>query len=302
LALGLIHAVEQADFASRAAPAGLGLEPRTSYLARRLTTCFSASGRLRLTEPNSARALLIGDARGALFNGPRPVLSQDISDFPLPLKLAREAHDPGEIAKRLKQLGIRLVVLNYVTSEFAGQQTMPDFAFRPRELARYAGFWERWAEPILPHDPYDLANGGFAFYRIRTVPGAPSPRTRYPFLPGTEALAARMPDEDRPAQIRRLYAIIQFVPRVAHFETRLGALVLEEGGYREAERLLRHGLQCGFEDAGTWGCLGLALKGQHRFAEAAAAFARASQLSPASVEFPRLRDECLETHIVPLIR
>jgi len=292
LALGLVHAVEMADFASRSAPCGLGLEPRAGYLARRLTTFYSAAARLGTTEPKTARALLIGDARGAPFNGPRPTLSQDISDFPLPLKLAREARDPGEIAKRLKQLGVRLVVLNYVTSEFAGQQTMPDFAFRPAELVRYAEFWERWAEPVPPQDPYDLGNGGFAFYRIRSVPTAPS-KMRYPFLPGTEALAARMPDEDRPTQIRRLYAILQFVPRVAHFETRLGALVLEEGDYKEAERLLRRGMECGFDDAGTWGCLGLALKGQRRFASAAAAFERASRLSPGSPEFPRLRDECI---------
>jgi uncharacterized protein HemY len=115
-----------------------------------------------------------------------------------------------------------------------------------------------------------------------------------PFLPGTEALAARIGDEDQEGQIRRLRALLKFVPRVAYFETRLGTLVLKERKFQEAERLLRHGMGCGFDDAGTWGCLGLALKGQRRFREAADAFGRAARLAPDSAEFPRLRDECME--------
>jgi tetratricopeptide (TPR) repeat protein len=305
LTIGLIHAITEADFHANSAPAGLGLESRARFLDRNLTTIRRAAGRMekigqespRIDHASPAgdagrdRLLLIGDCRGSCFTGRRIVLSQYFMDFPLVLKLAREARNPGEIAKKYRQLGIRYVVLNYVTSEYLGSFTGSEFAFRPDELARYAAFWSDWAEPIPPWDKADMANGGFAFYRLRT---APRPGLRpAAFLPGTESMAAPWAGEDLPAQIGRLRAALRAAPGTGFFETRLGAALAETGDFREAESLLRRGMATGPEEAGIWAYLGTALAGQRRWTEAADAFNRAARLRPESAGFPRKRSECL---------
>ena len=86
--------------------------------------------------------------------------------------------------------------------------------------------------------------------------------------------------------------LVSFIPGIGHFETTYGCVLVEAGQYQKAITYIRRGLECGFLDAGPYGCLGLALRGLGRYSEAASAFNRAAELKPEDPAFARLREEC----------
>jgi tetratricopeptide (TPR) repeat protein len=260
-------------------------------LSRTLTTHWQATERWRREAPPGGRVLLVGEARGALFERGGLALSQDGITAPLPLAAAVESVSPDAIARRFRQLGVTHVVLNEVSSEYYGRTALATYRWPPDALVRYRDFCARWLEP-LPADPgRDNLNGGFVWYRVRRAPGARARSMK--FLPGTEGLGARQPGEDKEQLIRRLRTLVEFTGHAGFFENRLGIWLVDAGRWAEAEPWLRAGIAAGFDDAPSWGDLGLALRGKGRNAEAAAAFARAAALDPAEPRHAQYRDECL---------
>ena len=270
--------------------AGLGIEAPGSYTARALTTALDARRRIEADPPR--RLLLLGEPKAALFSRRCLVLSQDAADQPIMLKLARERPDARAIAKAFRQLGISMVVLNYVGSQWKGAATADVFHWDIPQLRKVRSFWARWAQLLPPQDRYDFANGGFAFYRIRKTPAAEEDAS-IPFVPGTEGLADELAGEGREGRKSRLEALVTGVPGVGHFQSTLGCLLVEFGDYRMAVSLLEASRKSGFEDAGTYGCMGLALRELHRYREAAKSFQRAAVLRPEEPAFKRQCDECL---------
>jgi len=269
---------------------GLGIEPAEVYLTRCLTTVLAAARRLERDPP--AKLLLIGEPKGALFSRRSLALSQDVIDLPLMLTITQESHTAERMAIRFKQFGVTMVVLNYVGSQWAGAISAGVLMWRTDELKRAREFWARWGEWLPPQDPYDFAEGGFAFYKIRRTPGV-APNV-LPFVPGTEGLVEWLYNENRDGRRRRLEALVAAVPGVGHFESTLGCVLVECGEYEEAIRWLQRGMRSGFQDSGMHGCMGLALRELHRYREAANSFRKAAELRPEEPKFRRDCEECMK--------
>jgi len=265
----------------------LGVEPEWAYSARRLTTYLPASE--RVATMNAKKILLLGEYRSAYFECVVPTVSQGILDYPVILAIARDSETPERIAVKFKQIGASHVVLNYVGSEWRGGVMAKVFRWNLEQVRRYGDFCARWLEWMPPQDRYDYPSGGFAFYKLRKCPLRCS--FPIPFLPGTEGLVARREGENRLEQKRRLEELVRAVPYAGHFESTLGCVLVEIGDYAGAMAHLRRSMQCGFEDAGSYGCLGFALREMKRYREAADAFRKAALLRP---EEPAFRERCKE--------
>lgn len=292
LASGLLRVVAAADLrgkhnTSRLA-AGLGLEDRDDCRQRLLTYLLTAAQ--RTAKMNIDRTLLVGEARNALFAEHFVTISQYVSDYPIVLKSVRESSTPERIAIKLRQLGLSSLILNYVGSEWQGAASAGRYWWSIDELRRYREYVMHWCEWVPLHSGYDYPNGGFMLFRLGRWRA--SGMEVVPFLPGTEAQAALLFNEEKEDRRRRLERCVAALPGVAHFETTYGCVLVEDGEYKKAVRYLRKGLESGFEDAGTYSCLGLALKALGQYREAARAFSRASELRPEELAFARLTSEC----------
>jgi len=282
---GFIRAIALADSAGparkHALPASLGLETTERFLEENLTGYLGAVRTVAKSGCGTGahRLLLVGDARGAIFSASRITLSQDVPDFSLALRIAREARNAEGIRKRFRQAGITAIALNYVNSARLGilYATLGIY-WTDAELGRYREYFSRYAEQAGPAEPYDFRNGGWAIFRLRATP-APKP-AEFTFLPGTEGLGMRMPGENNVTAILRLRRHIRIAPRVAVFHCRLGGLLAQEKRWKEALAELNAGLAGEYPDAEPYGWRGVTLAALGRKTEALRNFRRAASLMP----------------------
>lgn len=284
LGAGLVHALIAADAdgpnAWRRLAAGAGLESRESFLARTWTTYGRAARRIAdLRRHSSGDLLLVGDTRVFAFGRSGRAIGQDTSDVPLPLRLAREAQTPEALARKIRQEGIGVIVVNYLGMEYAGALYRDFFPWTTAEVARWAACWGRRGEWLDPGADYDELNGGFAVFRIRSTPRE-TPGD-LPFLPGAEGHAARWPGESDQTHERRLRALTAAAPDISLFRTRLGAALVRRGEWEAARVELERGLRSGFDAEGIRRNLARALDGLGRPAGAATQRRRADALRDA---------------------
>lgn len=289
LALGLIESVGAADMSKRMYAVALGLEPEEHYVARMLTTYREAVREVNRICAPSDRILVLGDSRGYGF---RPLaFNRDVEDIPAMLELAREAWTPEEIGKRLRQMGVQWVLLNYVTSEYLSHYTNQVFRWRPEELQRVRVYWGECGEIVWRSARPDGINGGYVLYRLRGREG--NPASLIPFLPGAEAAGIRADEEETAAYAARLERLAEFVPGVVFFEARLATALLNSGRARDAIAVAVRALPCDYpEKEVLYGVQGEAMKRLGRFSEALMAARKAEALNPREPSLVRLREEC----------
>ena len=287
--LGFAETIAATDTSKRSFMAAVGLETECHYLARILTTYDEATREVNRLVPPAERVLLVGDPRGYRF---RPlVFNRDIEDTPVMLELAREAGTADDMRRRLRQMGVRYVLLNYVTSEYLSSFTNQVFRWRPLELKAAWEYWRRYATIVWTSPNPDGIQGGFMLYRLNDEPGPPTPLI--PFLPGAESVGVRRSLEDSRFYVGRLKIVEDFAPGVVYFDVRLATGLLAVGRAREALRLATRDLDSAYpEKECLYGLQGIALQRMRRFKEAAEAFRRAESLKPTERGFSRLREEC----------
>lgn len=288
---GIIVAVAAVDFHRKSFMAAVGLEPGEDYLNRVTTSYREAVVVTGEILPPGLRMIVLGDIRGYGFR--QIAVNRDIVDPPLMLQLARAARSPEEIGKRMRQIGSRYVLLNYVGSEYQGGWLSLVYRWRPAELNRLWEFWRRHGVVVWRGRRSDGVNGGFILYRIERKP-FPPPRT-IPFLPGAEMAAAKLPGENDGEWLDRMLDQARAAPGVAYFDARIAVRLLAAGKPREAHRFASRALGCGYPEEGVVHALrGAALMKAGDYTEAEREFAEAEKLIPSEPSFPRFRQACLD--------
>lgn len=290
LGLGLTGTLGSTDNNERSFHAALGLESATHYRARRLTTYDEATREVNARLRPAERMLVIGDARGWRFD---PVeFNRDVEDTPFMLEFAHNAFSPSGIRRRLRQIGARWVLLNYVTSEYLSPWWSAVRDFQSRELGRVYGFWGSYGEVVWQSPRPDGINGGFVLLRVRDRPGPPP--GVLPYLPGAEGVTQRRADETPEAFRARMIRVDRLAPRVSFFAARIGAAELAAGRPAGALAIVMAARSAAYGEADVLeGIAGLALERLGRFQEAAEAFGRAAGLNPGVDEY-RLRMRACE--------
>lgn len=131
------------------------------------------------------RILTVGEVRALGFGG-RVVYGGALGETPLAWKLSREARDAGEIAKRIRQLGVTTLVYNYVTAIW-NRKYAYKFSWDDAQLGRYLEYCGAFARPVWASDHFDFTGGGYVALALDRRPRAG--REPVPYLPGTELLS-----------------------------------------------------------------------------------------------------------------
>jgi tetratricopeptide (TPR) repeat protein len=188
-------------------------------------------------------------------------------------------------------MGVRYVLLNYVTSEYLSRYWNQVYSWRPEELARAWEYWRRYGEIVWRSARPDGVNGGYVLYRLHDRSGTPP--VLMPFLPGAEMAGIREGSEEVAAYAWRLEMLEQFVSGVVFFEVRRATALLNAGRARDALAVATRALACDYPEQDVLhGVRAEALKRLGRYPEALAAARRAEALQPGERVYVRLREEC----------
>ncbi|MCH7477555.1 MAG: hypothetical protein IIA14_05585, partial [SAR324 cluster bacterium] len=167
----------------------------------------------------------------------------------------------------------------------------PDEVYRRVQAAYREQFGVEWMEPLGFTDQYDIQNGGWCFYRLRSKGGGHTKSMSY--LPGTEGLLAiGKSDATRKGAIEKFEQLVKLAPGVASFRSALGALLVDDRQWQKSVAHLEWGIANGLPLAETHGKFGIALWNLARYWDAEVAFARAATLHPWDRTFRQWRDKC----------
>jgi tetratricopeptide (TPR) repeat protein len=280
LSMGVVQSLAAADFGKRSFGAALGLEGRDAYRGRILTTYHGATKAVNRIVGRRERVLMIGDGRAYGFSP--LVLNRDIEDTPCMLELARSAQRPEEIGKQLREMGVKYLLLNYVSSAYIAVHVNQVFHWKAAEVWRYWEYFRRHATIAWAGESADHTNGGFILYRIGATPRPAA--GMLPFLPGTEGLMAPGGgDADsgrRRIRDRDLDDMLRSYPPVARFYNAVGDTFVSQKHWGIAYRYYRVAAGARAVDDANWYSYGLAATRSGHADEGAAALERARTACP----------------------
>lgn len=129
------------------------------------------------------RVLSIGEWRTYRFPG-RLLVNGVFGETPLVWRLATSSRDVEELGKRVRQMGARRLLFNYVSVDWMSLRYDP-FPWDRRSLRLYVDFCKRHLKVLGRTERCDFINGGFYVYEV--LPRArPDPPATVWFAPGTE--------------------------------------------------------------------------------------------------------------------
>ncbi|MEK7474232.1 MAG: hypothetical protein AAB152_01240 [Candidatus Coatesbacteria bacterium] len=159
------------------------LRPLPASYAGMLTTLGEAHAKVRAVRPG--RLLVLGEGRTHRMPA-RVVYGGTFGETPPPWQLARESRTPAEVRKRVRQLGTRHLLYNYVTIEWVSL-TYRGLLWDDRALRLWVDFCKRYLVPVWRTETSEYFNGGFYLFEIQPRPAKAPPATVW-FAPGTESL------------------------------------------------------------------------------------------------------------------
>ncbi len=171
----------------------------------------------------------------------RAVYGGTTGETPSVWSIVHASRTPGDLDRRIRQLGCRLLLYNFVSADWIAVR-YEGFAWNPRMVA----LWLDWCRGRLVlrwrSDGQDYFNGGFHLYEILDRPLARPPRSVW-FLPGAESLwgeAFRLEGAGR--QVESLAAfrrIMDAWPAIGSARAMVGHAYARLGDQRNAARYLR---------------------------------------------------------------
>ena len=205
--------------------------------------------RWRPGAPRPPRVLSVGEWRTYGFPA-RILFNGMFAEAPLVWSAAREARDVPGVARRMRQYGAGLVMLNYLTVEWQETAYTP-FRWKRGSLRRWVEYCKRYLEFAGSSAGLDNLNGGFHVFRVLARPRS-RPLAAVWFAPGTETAFA----PDRPGYFRAraqealpdYLEVFAMMPDVAHAWNQVGHMfsILED--VPNASRYLREFGETGVQD------------------------------------------------------
>lgn len=240
-----------------------GLERRETYLGRALLPNYEfypMAAQVNARLPARARILLFSDITSYYIERDVVFDTQQVTP-PIALRLARSCATPAALRRRLRQLGLE-VVLHSSVRLMAFEHDCHCLALAPAARACFTAFWRRYA--VL-----EFELGSLKCFRLKSEREASSSRPG-PFVawPGlqeavlAESEAARLSGDLKGARaaVRRL---MTQAPELAEGPLRMAELDARERRLGEAERHLAAARRLG-ADSGSYWMLKAAVKGLER--------------------------------------
>lgn len=149
----------------------------------KLKAVFSTFRTVRdhLTALSPSRVITVADIRVYGLPG-RVIYTGGLGETPLFWKLAHESENGRVFSKKIKQLGARVLVHNFVSKEWIARRYQW-FTWDSRALALYVDYCKQYLSVLIPPDRCDGDNGGFYVYRIHSASLSPAPEHTF-FVPG----------------------------------------------------------------------------------------------------------------------
>ena len=162
------------------------LAPPGRAISGHLSTYGDAIG--MVSEARASRVLTIAELR--TYRIPARVLYGGMmGETPLIWKLARESRDSGHLQRKFRQLGVQVLLYNFVGEWWAAQRNS-FFVWGSREVSLYKEFFKRHFTVSGRTRCCDYRGGGFYVFDYRPRPPARPAETIW-FLPGTEGIYAK---------------------------------------------------------------------------------------------------------------
>jgi tetratricopeptide (TPR) repeat protein len=225
----------------------MALLPASAARSQILTTYGKAIRDLSILNP--PRLLLVGEQRCYLLPG-RIVYNGCLGETPVVWKLARESRTAGELRKKFRQMGVRLVLYNCAGSKWV-QKYSVSFEWTRRMAGLYSEFCRRYLDPAVMPERCDYANGGYYLYRVSDA-GRPRPLDEVFFLPGAEGICYRglglMGAGRYVEAIPWLAEVVRDHPAVMAFRSELAFCHYMAGNFADAYRLFGPPIAKGYID------------------------------------------------------
>ncbi len=246
--------------------------------------------RRRLRPGPGGRILSVGDLRTWGLPG-RVVYGGTLGETPLVWKLVHESPDARRIAVRVRQLGARTLLFNYVNALFVAQYYEP-FPWTLPMLERYSAFVRTNLAVAWSGRQEDFLNGGFLAYAVSWHVHARAEATVM-FLPGTELTmlpALRLRNAGRlPDAIAELRTWTRRLPGVLFYPTEVATDQALAGDWAAVYRTLRPLWDGGVREVRVASNLGTAALSLGKPDEARAAYRAVLARSDAEADLVRLR-------------
>lgn len=189
--------------------AGLGLESREAFIARRLATFNDAVIKTNEIAGFSARILGVGVNRVASFNGRLDYGAFSGWVFP-PFRIVHESADEKDVSRKFRQYHWDYVLYNSMTAAF-WNRTYADDAWTEREAALWGRFWRRHAVLEWESITQDAREGRFHLFRVDGKAGG-----KYSgILPGIEGVMFLMQEDAKNGRIPSLMGRMASLRRAA---------------------------------------------------------------------------------------
>lgn len=226
------------------------------------------------------RVLLVGEPRSYHIAG-RAIFEGTLGETPWIWAAVHDARTPDDLNRRWRQLGASTMVYNFVAANYhlrGGDR----FPWTPRMISLYAEFLRRHLAVRRAPPAVDRTHGGYYLYAWSRRPAArPVPPL---YLPGAEdafgPAASLVQQGDYAGAAAALDRVAVDAPDVAHLDSLRGDLEWIRGAPQAALRAYRRAAAAGLVDVENWTMLGDVAQATSRFAESAAAYARADALYP----------------------
>jgi len=226
------------------------------------------------------RVLLLGEFKSYRFGTPA-MQGTTYGHPPLIWRLVREARTPGEMRKRLRQLGDPLIVHNFMSSVY-DIRSHHGYDWTPRMLVFYRDFVR--AHYAIAEEPavVDGHGGGFYIYRL-DGPGRRMKEMVY-YLPGAEGMFTPMREceekGDPNCTIQELLKLHAILPDVGHVRTYLGYNYHLFKEWKTAYEMYRSTTRVGMIDEDNWFGLATCALMLDRYDETVSAYEVALRLYP----------------------
>lgn len=206
------------------------------------------------------RTLLIGEIRTYLVPG-RVVYNGLEGETQLVWKIARESANANDFARKIRQLGVDVLLFNHVTAEWAQRYSGAFMWWDLRMFDLYVRYCRGHLEHVWHSDGSDYVDGGFYLWRIRGRPFPDLPKNLL-FAPGSEPIYQASHElggrNQWASAAEAMKPLALKYPNVMSLRSEIAYFYSRMADWPEVYRWVKPAYEAGLRDSGSFTTYGLA--------------------------------------------
>jgi len=214
----------------------------------------------RLAGSSGGATLCVGELRTYPLRG-RVLFDGIVGETPIMWKLCRESRDEGELARRMRQLGVGRIFYNFMGAFWACDR-YGKFGWGVRDVGLYRRYLASNCAEVRRISRIDENSGGFYLFTIGHAPAKAPPEADL-FLPGTDSIFAKAAKLERARDFagaaRAYWDVAAGLPWYGHALNMAGHGMGLLRDYQGAMKLLKPGVDRGVADMANIPEYGVAL-------------------------------------------